>query len=266
MFQCKIDYLQKNYFEIIGPIFRRLQENVSEIEKHSLQNHLESLQNVYTIKRYFNLKVTANDLESQKCKHNILMTLISNILLDLQESNDILSCIKCCEKISTYLKIDQNQVLLKLCEHVGDFNIILKATKIILDNNCTPDILCRIATLILNCVTLPSTPFGNYHQQLIEESLLKDGKVDLSASIKGLRLANKIIVKAILHSNNDETGNCIEIANWIQSTYYLIQDERKNGPTTLKNIYGTDLVLPSVSALNTVKYVFQFYRKLMSML
>ncbi|KAB0799874.1 hypothetical protein PPYR_07754 [Photinus pyralis] len=251
--EYKLDSVQENYYEILGSIFVRLQRNESSFKKQNHCNTLQLLRNVYHIQRSFKMNVICKDF-IKPVKKYLLSKLMPVLTEEYSNNKNTVVCVRSCEKMAEYLKLDSKDVLIELCRQIiGDYNIIVSAGQVLYKNEDDPKSLCAMATLLLLCIGIPNSRF-----EISDANRWCDYEhIDLKPFTVGLRLARKLMVKAILTASEVDLIRCMEIANWTEMTYFVSYPEIHN--ESLHNVCLSNAMTASLSLFNGIKTVFKFY-------
>lgn len=247
--------LQNNFYEVLKLVFKKMEENASDFQKYTLQIKYKQFTEVYNINKEFDLNITLDDVKSLPKKLNLVNKLVSQCIVPYYYENDIYSTLKMCKRISSYLDVDFNTILLQVYDSIGNFQVLLKMAEYVCENDCDCSLICFVVTLILKNVG-PSLDESSY--QISRSSVYGGAKgIDLSTYMDAIRLARTINSESILQCKKEEIRDCFKLGMWIQTTCFLMHD--KCSSKISDNTYWN---IPSMTTLATIRNTFELSREL----
>ncbi|KAJ8978820.1 hypothetical protein NQ317_018911 [Molorchus minor] len=265
--------LRDNYYNIAGSLFSRLVQCCdSELDAKRYEDDLRTLRGVYNINKHFQRCVTTDHLSSPFQKTKLLNELIDEAVnITEKGTSDITNILGLCDKLATYLSLDKDDILLKYCQKIAKFDVILESAEHLYKSECSPKNLCLAAVLLLRYVgtTYDMTPFSDsFNDSSCDGFLLPSNASDVFQSsedsnnnfILGIKLAQSIVRKALVTVDADHLPEVIEVMNWVDSCFYLTRYQENPVEAELfKQIYHSEHTVPGVSAFSAVRNMIVTY-------
>lgn len=234
-FQVKLpDEIVDNYYNIAESIFKRLNDEVTnEFDRICNNQNLELTRNVYNLKKYFQISATTYDLRNKSFKNIIIEDVLQTICSEFESNQQNIDQVFLkCQKLATSLSLNFHEVLIRLCEKVKDYNIIVRTAQSICNKETSARNLSLIAVLLLKYV-------GTYKLQLSADNTFSESEgsllladteniIDDDLFCKGLQLAQVITAKAIGYAEPDEIMSCMEVANWTNISFYFSRNQEND--------------------------------------
>lgn len=163
--------------------------------------------------------------------------------------------------------LEKDYVLVKLCDRMGHFDMIIKAAEHLYLNEMNSKNLCLIAVLFLKYLTTknscrPCESFNESSDGLLSPLYMNDlkkeeDKSETDTCLEGLNLCQKIVSKALLKAGEDDILAIQEVVNWVNTCYYLTKRDNPIQDQLYKNFYTPDSCIASFNTFSTIKEVFE---------
>lgn len=161
--------------------------------------------------------------------------------------------------------METDDVLLHICNKMGNFGIILKAAKYLYENESKSKNLCLIAVLFLKYLAAHSFSSQSDSFNTSSDGLslivedVKNGidKSETDLYVDGVNFCQQIIRKALLTATEEDTFAICEVLNWVNSCFYLTKKENPIQNEIYKTFYTPSYSLPSLNTLSAIKDYFE---------
>lgn len=248
-----------NCFKILTAIYNRLEKgNLDQGFAQYMKEDYSILYSTYKLKEEFEINLSSADLKECNNKRRILNELMQNLLIEHQENDaDICESINKCRKISDYLNVPVDEILLEFSDKLGSFHVLLESAESIYNNSNNSRNLSLAAILIMQNV---GASFSNMHQTMaaLNETFMPQtiNIVDTNIFIKGLQLAKKLSAKALLGAEQTDLSSCIEVLIWAETTCYMTVKKNKE---LFSDCFLNDFTIHSQDIFDCLKYIFSIF-------
>ncbi|XP_057655041.1 uncharacterized protein LOC130893178 isoform X1 [Diorhabda carinulata] len=261
---------QENYYNMLPKLYNILIESTKmEYEKQMFQEDHRLLRGVYYFKNELQCHFTTHSFKSSVTKKEKYEELIKMFAEKINsESCKFSDVLKYSEKVAYHLSKDKDEVLVKFCEQIKNFEFILKAGEHLYDTNADSKNLCLISGLFIQFLGYngisafePSLLENTCNQTLATFDNLKyeDDSYKNDIFINGLILAEKILTKARMTATYSDILMVDELSRWINCCYYLTRQDSTLYDELYKNIYCPKANIPSNTVLDTVRNCFEAF-------
>lgn len=217
--------MQKNVSAIAASIYERLHDlTKDEIERSSVNNTLNVIKSANKLKNNFQIHVDSSDLKRPSCKK----TITRNVLNQIHFQTDPDECFRSCDKLATALSLPRDEILVKFCEKITGFPVILKAAQLVSRfDDASAKNLCSFVVLLLKYLATCKLQFdANESFEDGDHLFLSDMEsVDDNLFHPGLKLSVDLISKAMLKAEGQELALCVEVFHWANLGFYLTNNQ-----------------------------------------
>ncbi|CAG9812993.1 unnamed protein product [Phaedon cochleariae] len=265
--------IERGYFyNVLGILRTRLlAKSENKFETESFDRTIQVTRAVYNINKHYKLDITTDKMRSVKTKNQILEELIEDTATEIKIGHlDIVEILNHAEKLSLYFSSGKDQILNRLCEKIGRYDIVLKVAEHLNDAESDSKCLYQIAILFLKYLGSNKTvsleeSFDDSTCDLMSQTIANatirhfDYNNDSEMLMRGIKLARNIVTKALCIADKEDIEVIVEIMNWLDSCFYLTRQSSSLQRELFRNLYNPKAIVPSFDMLFSIRSCFQNY-------
>lgn len=161
-------------------------------------------------------------------------------------------------------------MLIKFCQKVAKYDTILKVAEHLYRSDSDSRNLCLVAVLLLkymatydtqlSCDSFSDNSDGCLLPNHSSSDILLNSENSSSNFINGLKLSERIVIKALVSAEKNQLQDVVEVMNWINSCFYLTRSQENSHQTELfKHIYHSEHTVPAYSTFAAIRNVFDIF-------
>ncbi|KAG5873673.1 hypothetical protein JTB14_013339 [Gonioctena quinquepunctata] len=260
-----------NYYKALPLLFNRLLDSCEDsIKRNQFEERFQIIRGAYKINKYFDCTLTTYDLMFAPKRNSVLDDLLEKINENLRNgSSKIDDILADADRLALWLAMDKDEILIKLCERVGKFDVVLKVAEHLYETESNSRSLCMVAILFLKFLGHQTSSLGScfddsYNDMLMTTVALETTKYgndgdDSDVFLRGLKFSQDVITKALFKAEKEDFPLLVEVMNWVDCCFYLTRQESALQTKLFRNVFNPKQTAPSLTVLNAIRNYFQVY-------